>query len=207
MKRRNAFAFLLALVMILGCMTGCQPEVQTSTEPEGTEKTTEGAPAQSTEGETSTVEVNEPQYPLVKDGEEVTLKGVLFLTDHNSEDTERLTWQKLEEVTGVNIELEVVDEAAMNTYLASNDWPDFFLAKFNDTLAYDYGVIGGRFVNLLDYIELMPNLAQTFEEFPAAKNGFILNNGEMYKFPRIEVAVTTGGPICWKTTVLRLRRR
>lgn len=192
MKKKNILAFLLALVMMLGCMTGCQPGGQTSTNPEQTEKTTEEkTPAQSTEGESSTEAVDEPLYPLVKDGEEVTLKGVIFTGGSTSENTERYTWQKLEEITGINVEFELIDEAAMNTYLASNDWPDFFLAYLNDTLLYDYGVIGGRFVNLLDYIELMPNLAQTFEEFPAAKNGFILSNGEMYKFPRIEVAVTS----------------
>jgi len=196
MKRRNVFAFLLALVMILGCMTGCQPG--------GTEKTTEGAPAQSTEGETSTEAVDEPQYPLVKDGEEVTLKGVIFVAGATGkEDTERITWQKVEEITGVNIEFEIIDEAAMNTYLASNDWPDFFLANFSDSLTYDYGVLGGRFVNLLDYIELMPNLALTFEDFPAAKNGFIQSNGEMYKFPRVEVAVTSVSVRQhWRTDVL-----
>ena len=184
MRRRNVFAFLLALVMILGCMTGCQPGGQTSSEPETTEKTTEG--------ENSTEAVDEPQYPLVKDGEDVTLKGVIFVAGATGkEDTERITWQKVEEITGVNIEFEIIDEAAMNTYLASNDWPDFFLAYFSDALTYDYGVLGGRLVNLLDYIELMPNLAQTFEEFPAAKNGFIESNGEMYKFPRVEVAVTS----------------
>ena len=55
----------------------------------------------------------------------------------------------------------------------------------------DYGVVGGRFVNYLDYLDLMPNLVQTFEDYPIAKKASIEINGEMYSLPGIEVSATT----------------
>lgn len=202
MNMKKVLAFLLAAVLIMGCITGCQPE-NTTTKTTEADKTTDGEPAQSTDAEPTTEAVYVPQYPLVKEGEEVTIKGVLFSSEKDPDNTERIVYQKWEEISGVNIEFEIVDTAAMNTYLASGDWPDFLMFKFSDTIVYDYGVIGGRFVNLLDYIDIMPNLAKTFDEYPSTKNGFVQSNGEMYEFPMLNIAVTSVVPRqYWRTDVL-----
>ena len=186
MKTRKMLALLLVVVMTAGCMAGCRQAGSENMESVNNEV--------SSSVENESVETTAPEdeslYPLVKEGEEVTLKGVVFGT-FNEDKGDRLIWQKVEEVTGINIEFELIDTAAMNTYLASSEWPDFFLGNISDVIVYDYGVIGGKFINILDYIDYMPNLAQTFEEYPASKNGFVEENGGMYNFPRVAEATTS----------------
>ena len=105
--------------------------------------------------------------------------------------SDRLVWNKVSEVTGINIEWEVIDADALATYLAGGDWPDFIHYNLDSSMVNDYGVVGGRFVNYLDYLDLMPNLVQTFEDYPIAKKASIEINGEMYSLPGIEISATT----------------
>ena len=54
----------------------------------------------------------------------------------------------------------------------------------------DYGVLGGRFADYNDYLELMPNLQKAFEDYPEAKKIVTETNGAMYALPYIEVSAT-----------------
>lgn len=133
---------------------------------------------------------NATGYPVVD--EEITLTGMV-LTE-NADDSireDRIVWNEVMEVTGINIEWKFIDRDALSTYLASNEWPDFFLTTFDNNVVNDYGVVGGKFVNLLDYMEYMPNLEQTFEDYPEARKAATEVNGEMYEFPGINAAVTS----------------
>ena len=200
MKKRKMLAILLVAAMTAGCMAGCGQKVSESKETVPVSSEVESS-VKSEPVETAAPE-DEPLYPLVKDGEDVTIKGVVF-GSFTEDKGDRLVWQKVEEVTGVNIEFELIDSEAATTYLASGDWPDFFLASFSDAIVYDYGVIGEKFINILDYIDYMPNLAQTFEEYPASKKGFLEENGKMYIFPRVaEAATSVSVRQYWRTDLL-----
>ena len=127
-------------------------------------------------------------YPIVE--EPITVRGLVVGKDTATR-SDRLVWNKVSEVTGINIEWEVIDADALATYLAGGDWPDFIHYNLDSSMVNDYGVVGGRFVNYLDYLDLMPNLVQTFEDYPIAKKASIEINGEMYSLPGIEVSATT----------------
>lgn len=127
-------------------------------------------------------------YPIVE--EPITVTGLVVGKDTATR-SDRLVWNKVSEVTGINIEWEVIDADALATYLAGGDWPDFIHYNLDSSMVNDYGVVGGRFVNYLDYLDLMPNLVQTFEDYPIAKKASIEINGEMYSLPGIEVSATT----------------
>ncbi|HJA92473.1 MAG TPA: extracellular solute-binding protein [Candidatus Eisenbergiella merdipullorum] len=127
-------------------------------------------------------------YPIVE--EPVTVTGLVVGKDTATR-SDRLVWNKVSEVTGINIEWEVIDADALATYLAGGDWPDFIHYNLDSSMVTDYGVVGGRFVNYLDYLDLMPNLVQTFEDYPIAKKASMEINGEMYSLPGIEVSATT----------------
>ena len=187
MKKRT-LALLLASVMALSvCACG-------NDDKEVVESTTTTESTQTTESTVeTTVEADQPLYPLVKEGEEVTLKGAV-IGGGTPENKDRLVWQAVEEVTGVNIEWEFVNRETINTWLAGSEWPDFILTgnstDINDTLMYDYGIIGGRFVNILDHLEDMPHFTQFLEDYPEARKAFTESNGEMYEFPGLDGMVT-----------------
>lgn len=118
-------------------------------------------------------------YPIVD--EPITVTGLLVDADTSVSDS-RLVWDKVSEITGINIEWITIDSESLATYLAGNDWPDFFhTGELTASQINDYGVLGGRFVNYLDYLDIMPNLAQTLKDFPEARASSIELNGEMYK--------------------------
>ncbi len=119
-----------------------------------------------------------PSYPIVD--EPVTVTGLVVGADTSVSDS-RLVWEKVSEVTGINIEWINIDSEALPTYLAGSDWPDFFhTGELTNSQVNDYGVIGGRFVNYLDYLDIMPNLAQTYKDYPQALAISTQLNGEVY---------------------------
>lgn len=181
---KKLLAMLLVVVMVLSlCACNADPKETT----QSTTKATEGTTA-ATEGTTAAV-VDEAVYPIVKEGDEpITIKALVTADVSVSKD--RTVWQKIEEVTGINIEYERIDGEALTTYLAGNEWPDLFIVSMPKTLLNDYGVIGGRFANYLDYLDVMPNLAQTFVDYPSTKPSYTLDNGEMYCMPSISEATT-----------------
>lgn len=185
MKKR-LISLLLASVMTLSvcaCGNSEQKESVVSSETNVVESTVAS--------ETTVVEEKTSKYPLVD--KEVTLVGAV-VAPNTEKSEDRLVWQAVEELTGVNIEWEFVDREAFNTYLAGSEWPDFIFTSagvMTEALKYDYGILGGRFVNLLDYLDYMPNLVQLFEDYPEAKKAFTLSNGEMYEFPALSEEVTT----------------
>ncbi len=195
-------AIFVAVAMMASMLSGCGNALQEKESVAANESSTVAEKENDTTETIATEEVYVPTYPLVKDGEEVTVKGVLFSDSIDPKDTERIVFQKWEEISGVNIDIEIISKSAMNTYLASGNWPDFFMYCFEDNIVEDYGVIGGRFVNLLDYLDIMPNLAATFEEFPESKKGFVWYNGEMYEFPKISKVVTNVNPRAYIRTDL-----
>ena len=188
MKKRTLALFLASIMALSTCACGIDKEVAesaTTTESKVQTETVTATP--------EPVEEDKPLYPLVAEGEEVTLVGAV-IDANTSASEDRLVWQAVEEVTGVNIEWEFIDKESVNTYLAGSEWPDFILTananNINDTLMYDYGVLGGRFVNILDQLENMPNFAQFLEDYPEAKKAFTESNGEMYEFPGLDSMVT-----------------
>lgn len=181
--KKKLISLLLAATMIASLCACGNDETKTGTSE--TSKTSESAVTSETPSET-VVENQEP-YPIVT--EEITLRGLVVGADTTAS-KDRTVWQKVEEVTGINIEWEFIDSEALATYLAGGDWPDFFLTSFSDAIVNDYGISGGKFVNLLEYLDYMPNLVQTFEDYPVAKAAATEINGEMYEFPGITAGVT-----------------
>lgn len=146
--------------------------------------------AEKSEGETRTaVENYVPTYPIVD--EPITVTGLVVGGDTSVSES-RLVWDKVSEVTGINIEWVNIDQEALSTYLAGDNWPDFFhTGEINASMVNDYGVLGGRFVNYLDYLDIMPNLAQTYKEFPAARAITTQLNGEIYNLFGVSGACAT----------------
>ena len=187
MKKKMVSLFLAAAMMVAACACGNQAQEENS-EVKEADKSVEST--QSAAEASSDPAVDDSLYPIVD--EPITVKGLVVGMDTETR-KDRLVWNKVSEITGINIEWEVIDADSLATYLAGNDWPDFFQHNFDNSIIADYGVTGGRFVNFFDYLDIMPNLVQTFEDYPLAKGASAESNGEMYRLPYIEVAATSVG--------------
>lgn len=135
-------------------------------------------------------EVYVPTYPIVD--EPITVTGLVVGCDTSVSDS-RVVWDKVEEVTGIHIEWINIDSEALSTYLAGNDWPDFFHTYLlTSSQINDYGVVGGRFVNYLDHLDVMPNLAKTYEDYPGTLAASTQINGEVYNLFQAAGVTATG---------------
>ncbi len=138
-------------------------------------------PAASTETRVA-VENYVPTYPIVE--EPITIKALVVGRDTTVSET-RLVWDQVAELTGINIEWENIDGDAFSTRLASNNWPDLIAHDMGQTALYDYGVLGGRLVNYLDYLDVMPNLKKTLEDYPLTLAYATQLDGKVYNLFRV----------------------
>ncbi len=123
-----------------------------------------------------------PTYPIVE--EPITIKGLVVGMDTSVSST-RKVWDEVEAITNIHIEWENIDLDAYSTRLASGQWPDIIAHDMGQTALYDYAVLGGRMVNYLDYLDIMPNLKQVFEEYPAALAYATQLDGGVYNLFRV----------------------
>lgn len=176
--KKKLISLLLCLAMAVS-VCACGNTVETESE----------QPVAESEA-TENVAVNEDGslYPLVE--EPITVKGLVV--SQNSFDNGRIIWDKVAEITGVNFEWIVMDEETLPVYLAGGNWDfDFIHYKgLDSTTVNDYGVSGGMFADYNDYLEYMPNLQKTFEEYPEALKAVKEDNGAIYRLPAIEISAT-----------------
>lgn len=131
-----------------------------------------------------------PTYPIVS--EPITVTGLVLGAD-TSVSSSRLVWDRVSELTGINIEWINIDAESLATYIAGNDWPDFFHTdEFTSSQINDYGVLGGRFVNYLEHLDVMPNLVKTYEDYPVALATSTQLNGEVYSLFQVSGNPSTG---------------
>lgn len=176
MTTKRIFALLLALVMVFS-FWGCNknPAPNNPTDPPK-----ETNPQQPSNNGTEAPSEYVPTYPI--SDELITIKGMVVGRNPNSEgEMTRILWDTIEKYTNIRVEwVNLESPDAVATYLASGEWPDIIQYKLPQNLVNDYGVIGGRFVNFLDYIDIMPNLQKTFEDYPTIKAGMTQMNGAIY---------------------------
>lgn len=178
--KKKLLSIILASVMALS-VCACGDEATNATSESKVQEATETQASAATETEEA-----KSKYPLVE--EPVTVKGIVAITNPGGDD--RLAFQKASELTGINIEWEVIDPESLATVLASGDWPDLLFINPSTNQILDYGVIGGKLVDYLQYIDLMPNLTQAMEDYPAMKLA-IQENGAMYRLPFVSMVATS----------------
>ena len=181
MRKKLLSMFLVAAMTVSAVACG-KAETTNTSEPET--KTSEVETSETAQ----TTEVEKSLYPLVD--EPITVTGLTCgMPDLKAGDLK--VWNKVSEITGVNIEWISIDGEALNTYL-TGEW-EFDFIHYNAvpaSVVNDYGVLGGKLVNYYDYLDLMPNLQQTFVDYPEAKKAATQINGEMYALPHIEESAT-----------------
>lgn len=185
--KNKLISMMLCLTMLATvCACGSTEIANNSQESSGQkESMTESVPVDSS---SQAAKEDGSLYPLVD--EPITVKGLVVT--QNDMSNGRIVWDKVSEITGVNFEWIVVDWEALPVYLAGGEWEfDFIHYKDIDaTTINDYGVVGGKFADYNDYLEYMPNLQKTFEEYPEALKAVKEANGAIYRLPYIELSAT-----------------
>lgn len=177
--KKKLLALLLAAAMVCSS-AACGTESETSNPSSSADGMESETPEPSSSGGGTEGEASKP----------ITITGVVVDGD-TSISKSRLIWDKVSEISGIRIEWKVIDSDALGTYLAGGEWPDFFHCTLSDTIVNDYGIIGGRFVNYLDHLDLMPNLVQCFEDYPHTLAISTQNNGEMYNLFKVTGRAST----------------
>lgn len=188
LKTKKVLAMGLAVTM-LAALVGCGSSKSPSTSSEvPTTKTQESSNADNsgTASEEVAEEAYVPTYPIVD--EPITVKAVVVNQDMTNE---RILWQKLAELTNINVEFINVESEQLSVFMAGNEWPDFFLCShMSNSMLNEYGCLGHKFVDYNDYKDIMPNLWNIFEEYPLALQSNTQTDGGIYALPRIEESVT-----------------
>jgi len=94
-------------------------------------------------------------------------------------------WQYIKEATGVTLDVKVpsgmILADAISLAVASGDMPDL-MWTLEKSVADKFGP-QGAFVNILDYVNEMPNLKAWMEKYPLETHNVLSPDGKMYLFP------------------------
>lgn len=174
------FKKAISLVLVL-CLTlalcACAGGTTSSTAPTPS-KDTPASSAAASEGE-------KLGYPVVSTP--ITVKGLVVERDMTYP---RQLWVDLAKYTGVNFEFQNVEKDAYSVFLAASAWPDLIHHSMSNAQINDYGITGKKMVNYKDYLDLMPNLQQTFKDYPQAQKIVTETNGAIYQLPYVDVSAT-----------------
>ena len=94
-------------------------------------------------------------------------------------------WDYIEEKTGVKLDVQLpagnLLEDALSLAIASGDMPDLMWTQ-EKAVADKFGQ-QGALVNILDYVDEMPNFKAWMEKYPAETQNMLSADGKMYEFP------------------------
>ncbi len=181
---KKSVAFLLSLILVIASFTGCSDSGKNdSSKAESSKAET----SQATEESVQTVEDDETvskiyEWPLSKDGEELTIFTKL-LTSIEDFDTNKTTlWY--EEQTGVHVNWIQAPEAEFTTQLNLNitggEWPDIYAANLSTTELTSMKN-GGVIIPINDLIDQYAYYAhQILEEHPEYRDYLTAPDGNMY---------------------------
>ncbi len=195
MKKR-IIAVLLAGALLLGTTACGGKDTSSGSKSPDTGESKTSATDSANDGATGdTGPLNAPgELPIVKEGEEVTLS--LFMPGTNNivtsfdYDDNLFTKQVMDE-TGLKLEFVTATAADLkekqNMLLNTGDYPDIMLGSW--ALSYsdvDYYGKQGIFIPVNELnLDAYPKIQQIFDEYPATKETFTSNDGNMYALPSV----------------------
>ncbi len=185
MNAKKLVALILAVLMVVGCIAGCNNNNPgTTTEP-----------SKSTTPKDTTVATTEPSLfnvgslPIVN--EEITLKVLTQDPVGQAYDTADKAgyWTWLEEQTGIHFEVESYSAEELKTKLplimaSPEQMPDLFIqCGFSEADYLNYGG-NGQILKLNDLLdEYGTNIKELWEEKPESYGAFVVADGSIYGLP------------------------
>lgn len=141
--------------------------------------------------EKSTVEVNETGYPITSEEITVTASGPM---PSGCEDwTQLAVIEEYAERLGIRLDCELYQtdwETQLTLKVASDELPDLIMGSGMNVSDVNEWGSEGYFLDLSEYLDLMPNLQAYFEEYPELKAYCTTSEGNIYGLPRIKIDMT-----------------
>lgn len=166
---KRILSLVLALVMVLSCAAAFAEE----------------APA------LNTYKYWEPEWPIVKDGEKMTVSVAHAVNSSYYVAPEKnWFWCWSEQATGIDFDVRQITGEAMaeqkNLMFASDNLPDVLMGlELTTGELVRYGMTEGQLLDLSPYItpEIMPYLSMWFEKYPEMKTLATAPDGAIYSLP------------------------
>lgn len=178
MHVRKLPVLILILALALSVFAGCSNNGNgnKTNEPQNNAGNT-NAPATGNDTATGEQGTDKPSY-WAEDGAEVEL----FMASHASwpYKEEWPVWDYIKEGSNITVKAQIPSGEyadALSLTMASGDLPDLFQIWAGDDSKYGQD---GAFVNLVEHLDKMPNLAKFWEEHPEVKNNVTLPDGSVY---------------------------
>ncbi|MGG1553848.1 extracellular solute-binding protein [Paenibacillus ferrarius] len=169
---RKGLTLCLAVGFAVTAIAGCSSSKQEASTPapSASAGTASAAPAQIQKMTLNVLNYSNPSWPYNKDN---------------------IVWKMIEEKTGVSFNVQLPSgklDDALSVTIASGNLPDMMMTQ-DKKLADKYGQ-QGALVNILDYINDMPNLKKWMEKYPLDTQNTISSDGKMYMFPNAGIGET-----------------
>ncbi len=194
MKKQSAKWLSVSLATAL-LLAGCGSSGENSNQVSSTAESKPAEESQTTNSEYPAYLNLDSEFPIVKEGEKVTLKIATVYNSTLGGDTEDIWfWKWCKEKMNLDFEVEqIMDSAAVekkNLMLASGNLADLnFNLGLTTSDLVTYGQIEKKLfdVNSMISPELTPNLAALFDEFADLKASISCPDGGIYSFPKINL--------------------
>lgn len=141
--------------------------------------------------EKSTVEVNETGYPIAS--EEITVTAAGPMPSGCEDWTQLAVIEEYAERLGIRLDCELYQtdwETQLTLKVASDELPDLIMGSGMNVSDVNEWGSEGYFLDLSEYLDLMPNLQAYFEEYPELKAYCTTSEGNIYGLPRIKIDMT-----------------
>lgn len=195
------FKTLVALGLMVCMITACGASEVSSSEQSSQKSSEQDASAQTSSVQDEQQEASiYPEYlnmdgarPIVKEGEEITLKiAIVDNTEALTDFEDRFFYKFIEEKLNINLDVEILttenQSERTNLMLGAADLPDMmFSLPIGHAEIVEYGVEQELLLPVSDYVsqELTPNLYELLEENEEAKVASIAPDGKIYAIPKI----------------------
>ena len=132
----------------------------------------------------------ESEFPIVKDGYDVTLSFAVSQNTNQGDWQNIWAWKYIQEEMNINVDVTQVQNVSewKQVAFAANDLPDVLVNMSLSTAEIvKYGQEEGMFVPMDEYVsvELTPNMVFELEKDPYAKNLWTATDGHIYAVGRI----------------------
>ncbi|NLD86780.1 MAG: extracellular solute-binding protein, partial [Clostridiales bacterium] len=216
MKAKRILALLLAMMMVFmlaACSSDKKEDTSASSSTDSStsaEKKEEPKKEEKKEEPKKEEKKEEPKKeetaPAAEENENITIE--CLFSNHDSQPYTEATWllpKKALEKFNITMNMNAIPSASFeekkNTTLASGEIPDLVMGVAK-SVCDEYGKLG-MFMNFMNYIDIMPNMAKIMDEYPTLK-AYMPSENEMYAQAS---QITTAGAVntaCYFIPMIRM---
>jgi len=188
MTMKRALLILLTLLMLISVAGGCAKTTESSSTGTTAATTTAATTAETTASQLDYLNM-ESTLPIIKEGENLTLK-LVSVSSVVVDPKDQWLWAFYKEYGNLDLDVKLYDVASWgeqkNLLFTSGDLPDiFWQCAFSAQEMVRYGQAEGMFYPIEEILDYAPLLKQAIEENPSIQMESTTPDGHFYCIPNI----------------------